>query len=99
MNVVAVGDVLVVDDGGGDPAGPVATLHVLEKRIFKFFGVTVDDSGRILAEDLHLSLVGLAHTMAFESILVAALLLAHLAVPSQFLQTLCFDSICNRLWG
>lgn len=99
MHMVAVGDVLVVNDGGGDAAEPMAILHVLEKGALEFLGVTVDDSGWVLAEDLHLALVRLAHTMALESILVAALLLAHLAVPSQFLQTLCFDSVGDRLWS
>jgi hypothetical protein len=31
--------------------------------------------------------------VAFEAILVSALLLAHLAVPSQLLQSLCFNAI------
>ena len=45
------------------------------------------------SKDLHLSLVRLACQMALEAILVAALLLAHLAVPSQLLQTFRLDSI------
>lgn len=97
MNMVAKGDVLVINDGGGDTAEPMAIFHVLEKGAFEFFGVTVDDSSGVLPEHLHLALVRLAHTMALESILVAALLLAHLAIPPQFLQTLCFDSVSNRL--
>lgn len=99
MDMVAVGDVLVVDDGGGDAAEAVAPLHVLEKLRLEFLGETVDDSGGVLAEDLHLALVGLAHAVALESVLVAALLLAHLAIPSQLLQTLCFDPVRDRLWG
>ena len=43
---------------------------------------------RCFSKDLHLSLVRLAGQMALEAILVPALLLAHLAVPSQLLQSL-----------
>ena len=49
----------------------------------------------VLAKHLHLALVGLAVLVAFEAILVATLLLAHLTVPSQLLQTLGFDSVAN----
>lgn len=49
----------------------------------------------ILAKHLHLALVGLAVLVAFEAILVATLLLAHLTVPSQLLQTLGLDSVAN----
>lgn len=99
VDVAAVGDVLVVDDGGGDAAEAVAPLHVLEEHALELLGVAADDPGRVLAEDLHLALVRLAHTMALESVLVATLLLAHLAVPSQLLQTFCFDSVGDRLRG
>ena len=49
----------------------------------------------ILAKHLHLALVGLAILVAFEAILIATLLLAHLTVPSQLLQTLGLDSVAN----
>lgn len=93
MNMVAIGDVLVVYDGGGDAAKAVATLHVFEKLRFELFGVAVDDSIRVLAENFHLALVRFAHTMAFKAILVSALLLAHLTIPSEFLQAFCFNSV------
>lgn len=99
MNMVAVGDVLVVEDGGSNTAEAVAPFHVLEEGALELIRVAADDSRGVLAEYLHLALVRLAHTMALESVLVAALLLAHLAVPSQFLQTFCFDPVRDRLWG
>lgn len=99
MNMMAIGDVLVVDDGGSDTAESVAAPHVLEKSSFEFFRITTNNSGGVLAEDLHLALVRLAHTVALESVLVPALFLAHLAIPSQFLQTLRLDSVRNRLRG
>ena len=43
------------------------------------------DGPRILGEDAHLPQVRIARLVAFEAVLVAALLLAHLAVPSQLL--------------
>lgn len=41
----------------------------------------------IFPENHHLPLVRLAGQVALEAILVSALLLAHLTVPSQFLQS------------
>lgn len=85
--MMAIGNVLIVDDGGGDTAGSMAAFHVIKKRTFEILGIVVDDSGGILAKDDHLSLVGVAHTVALESVLIPTLLVAHLAVPSEFLQT------------
>lgn len=99
MDVVAVRDVLVVDDGGSNAAEAVAPLHVLEERALELLGVATDDSGGVLAEDLHLALVRLAHTVALESVLITALLLAHLAIPSQLLQTFRLDSVRDSLRG
>ena len=99
MDVVAIVDVLVVNDGGGDATEPVATLHVVQESAFEFFGVSFDDSGRVLAKNLHLTLVALAHAVALETVLVATLLLAHLAVPSELLEPLRFDPIRDRFWG
>lgn len=82
MDVVSVVDVLVVNDGGGDAAEAVAAPHEFEEAGFEFFGVTLDDSVGVLTEDLHLTLVAFAHAVAFEAVLVSALLLTHLAVPS-----------------
>ena len=98
MDVVAIVDVLVVNDGGGDATEPVAMLHVIQESVFEFFEVSFDDSGQVFAENLHLMLVALAHVVALETVLVATLLLAHLAVPSELLEPLLFDPICNRLW-
>lgn len=97
MDVVAVGDVLVVDDGGGDAAEAVATLHVVKEGGLELLGVAVDDAVRVLAEDLHLALVALAHAVALEAVLVAALFLAHLAVPAELLETFGLDSISDCL--
>jgi hypothetical protein len=98
VDVVAIVDVLVVNNGGGDTTESVTALHVFEESAFEFLRIALDDSGRVLTEDLHLALVALAHTVALETVLVAALLLAHLAVPSKLLETLRFDPIRDRLW-
>ena len=50
----------------------------LQKVLLKLLGEAVDEAPLRLAEDLHLALVRLAHGVAFEPVLVAALLLAHL---------------------
>ncbi|GER47140.1 glycolate oxidase iron-sulfur subunit [Striga asiatica] len=99
VDVVAIGDVLVVDDGGGDAAESVAALHVFEEGGLELLRVAVDDAGGVLAEDLHLALVGFAHAVALETVLVPALLLAHLAVPPELLEALGLDPVRDRLWG
>ena len=99
MDVVVIVYVLVVNDGGGDATEPVATLHVVQESAFEFFGVSSNDSGQVLAEDLHLMLMVLTHTVALETVLVATLLLAHLAIPSELLEPLRFDPIRDRFWG
>ena len=50
----------------------------------------------ILGIDPHLPQVALGHGVALEPILVPALLLAHLAVPSQTLQALALGLVGNR---
>ena len=39
LDVVAIVDVLVVNDGSGDATEPVATLHVVQESAFEFFEV------------------------------------------------------------
>lgn len=95
--MVPVIDILVVDDGSGNTGEAVSAAHEIEKGFLEFLGEAIDNAIGALAEDLHLALVGLAHAVAFESVLVAALLLTHLAVPSQLLQTLRLDPIRDRL--
>ena len=98
LDVVAIVDVLIVNDGSDDATELVATLHVVQESAFEFFEVSFDDLGRVLAEDLHLTLVALAYIVALETVLVAILLLAHLAVPSELLKPLRFDPIHDRFW-
>ncbi|GFZ14979.1 DNA/RNA-binding protein Kin17, conserved region [Actinidia rufa] len=97
VDMVAVSDVLVVDNGGGHAAEAVTALHVVEEGGLKLLRVALDNAVRVLAEDLHLALVALAHAVALEPVLVPALLLAHLAVPPQLLQAFGFDSVRYRL--
>jgi hypothetical protein len=52
---------------------------------------------RVLGIDPHLPQMALGHGVALESILVPALLLAHLAVPSQTLQALRLGLVGNGL--
>ena len=93
MNVMPIINILIVDNSGRHTAKPVAALHVFEETTLKLFRVPIDDSSRVLAKDLHLALVALAHAMALEPILISTLLLAHLTVPSELLETFGFDSV------
>lgn len=78
MNMMAVSDIFIIHYSGGYAAESVAPLHMFKKGGFELLGISIDDSGGVLAEDFHLALVGFAHTVALEPVLVPALLLAHL---------------------
>jgi len=97
VDVVPVGDVLVVDDGGGDAGVAVRAADQGEERLEELLGEALHDALGRHAEHLHLPLVRLRHAVALEPVLVAALLLAHLAVPPQLLQALRLDPVRDRL--
>jgi hypothetical protein len=65
--------------------------------LFEFLRERVDIGAAVLGEELHLPPVALRLTVALEAVLVAALLLAHLAVPAELLQALGLDRVANRL--
>jgi hypothetical protein len=99
MDMVTVIDVLVVHHCGSNSGEAVGAAHEVEESLFKLFGEAIDDTVGILAKDLHLALVGLAEAVTLEAVLIAALLLTHLAVPAELLQTLGLDAIGDRLRG
>ena len=57
------------------------------------------DRARIFGEDAHLPQVRIGRLVAFEPIFISTLLLAHLAVPSQLLQTFGLDAVANSFGG
>lgn len=93
MNVMSIMNKLIVNDSGGHATEPVAPFHEVEEVLLELFGVSRHDPVRVLPEDLHLALVRFAHAMAFKSVFVSALLLAHLTIPSKLLETFGFDSV------
>lgn len=70
-------------------------LEVLQEALLKLLRVPFDDTLWVLTKHLHLSPVAVAHLVALEAVLIAALLLAQLAVPAQLLQALGFDGVGN----
>lgn len=70
-------------------------FEVLNERVVKLLRVAIDHTIWVLAKYLHLAAVAVGGQMAFEPVLIAALLLAHLAVPAQFLQALCLDPVAD----
>jgi len=68
---------------------------VVHEGTFKLLAVPLDDSLGILAKDLHLPPVPFTHLVALEAVLISALLLTQLAVPTKFLQPLGLDPIRN----
>lgn len=99
MHMVPIVNVLVVHHGGGDARETVAPPHEVEEGLLELLGVALEDAPLVLAEDLHLALVRLAHAVALEPVLVAALLLAHLAVPPELLEAFRLHAVRDRLRG
>ena len=99
MHMMPIINILVVHNGGGDAREPVAPTHEVEEGLLELLGVALEDAPLVLAEDLHLTLVRLAHAVALEPVLVAALLLAHLAVPPELLEPFRLHAVRDRLRG
>ena len=64
MNMMPVMNILIINHGRRDTRKPMAPFHHVKEFVFEFFRVAVDDSVRVLIEDLHLPLVALAHIVA-----------------------------------
>lgn len=97
--MVAIIDVFVVDNSGGDTGESVGAAHKVEEGFLKFLREAINNAVGVLAEDLHLALMRFAQTVALEAVLVAALLLTHLTVPAKLLQALGLDPIGDGLRG
>lgn len=97
MDMMPVGDILIPNHRGSDTSGPVRPLQMLHKHLLELLRESVDEPLRIVPENLHLALVAFRHTVTFEAVLIPALLLAHLAVPLQLLQTLGLDPVGDGL--
>lgn len=71
----------------------------LQEVALELVGEVVDVLLRILADNHHLSDVRLALDVAFEPVLIATLLLAHLAIPPEALQTFRLELVAHILRG
>lgn len=69
--------------------------EVLHEAPMELLRIAVDDALRILSKNLHLPPVAVRGEVAFEAVLIAALLAAHLTVPSQLAEALGLDAIAN----
>lgn len=58
----------------------------IEKYLFELFAVAIENTGRVLGENLHVAEVTVGSQVALETVGVAALFLAHLAVEFQLLK-------------
>nr|ACU17319.1 unknown [Glycine max] len=95
MNMVSIVYVFVINYSGCHTAESVTALHVLQKSGLKLFGIALNYPVWVLSKNLHLTLVPFTHAMTFKPILISALLLTHLAIPTKLLQSFCFDSVGN----
>jgi len=88
MDVLLVGDVLLVDLVGTGSLSAEPSAQQLHVAVGELFAEAVQKLAGGIGKEEQLALVGLAHGVALEAILVAALFLTHLAVPPQLLEAL-----------
>lgn len=88
MNVFFVGNVFLVKLIDLHLFLSVARLQQLQEILLELVAVLVDVLFRILADDEHLAHMAFGLGMHLESIGIAALFFADLAVPSKTLETL-----------
>jgi hypothetical protein len=87
VNVLLVGDQLVVDEVRQHRRVPSAPPHNIKEVPLELPAEVAHHPPRVLGEQNHHALMGLAVAMAFEAVGVTALFLAHLAVPAQLLKS------------
>jgi hypothetical protein len=87
VDVVLVRNVLLVHPVRLHPLRSVPVGQRADETSFKLPRKIVNHRVRVLRKQPHLPQMTFARRVALEPVLVAALLLAHLAVPTQFLQT------------
>ena len=69
----------------------------VHESLLEHLGKAVDHLVGVRRHERHLSLMALGSAVALEAVLVAALLLTHLAVPPQLLQALGLHAVRDRL--
>mmetsp|Transcript_25701 Transcript_25701/g.43061 ORF Transcript_25701/g.43061 Transcript_25701/m.43061 type:complete len:293 (-) Transcript_25701:208-1086(-) len=97
VDVMLVGNELVVHHRGGNSRMRVTDFHVLHESLEEDVRISLNHSCRRCSEHHHLLLVRFGHGVALEAVLVAALFVAHLAVPTQLLQPLGLYSVPDCL--
>lgn len=95
--MMPIRNVLIPNNSGSDAGRPVRALQMLHELFLKLLREPVYKPIRVIPEHLHLPLVALRQAVALKPILVAALLLAHLAVPLELLQPLGLDPVGDCL--
>lgn len=90
MHVLLVGDVLLVEMVHVDFLLAVGGAQELEEVALELVGEVVDVFARVFADEEHLADVRFGLRVAFEAILIARLLFAHLAVPAESLEAFGF---------
>lgn len=86
MDVISMGDNLLVHFVGLHSLGAELALQDVHEGVEELFGKLVGERSRVLTKEQHLPLMGFCVYVALEAIFVATLFGAHLAVPSQFLE-------------
>lgn len=79
--------------------GAMASAKQFYEIVLELLGVLVEGLARVFAEDEHLTQVRLAIYVAFETVLVTALLFAGLAVPAEALEAFRFELVADVLKG
>jgi len=88
MDMVLVTDVLLINRVGQDSLPIVLSPENVVEIFLKVSAVSMQVSSRILSEQEQLSLMRLRGHVALETIGISTLLLTHLTIPAQLLETL-----------
>jgi hypothetical protein len=94
VNVIAIGDILLVNIVGLDSFLAFA-LENLHKSLLELFGEIFHILIGAFRKQLHLSLMRFGHAVTFEAVLITTLLLTHLTIPTQLLQAFRLDLVTN----
>mmetsp|Transcript_23960 Transcript_23960/g.42882 ORF Transcript_23960/g.42882 Transcript_23960/m.42882 type:complete len:262 (+) Transcript_23960:662-1447(+) len=99
MNMMLILDNLLIHMIGIHPLRAMPPPQSLQISHLELLAEGIHHAARVLAEDFHLAEVRVGRHVAFEAVLVAALLGAHLAVEFEFLEALGFGAVGDILGG
>jgi len=98
VDVVLLLDVILVHHVGEYPLGGVGSLQQIHETRFEIMAEICQELVGLVGEKQELPLMRFTHSMTFEAVLVPALFLTHLAVPTQLLKSLGLHLVGQVFW-